>query len=47
MNAKSPTLHQNGVIDIFKILKVNDLSSHQVVVNGEVQSVMVSKKIKF
>jgi hypothetical protein len=43
MNAKSPTLHQNGVIDIFKANKVHELSAQQVNFNGEVQGVMVIK----
>ena len=45
MNAKSPTLYQNGVIDVFKTLKVYDLDSHGVNYNGDVVSLMVSRNI--
>ena len=42
MNAKSPTLYQNGVIDVFKANKVYELNAQQVNHNGEVQGVMVN-----
>ena len=41
MNTKSPTLFQNGVIDIFKLIKAYELNIHGVNYNGEVQCVMV------
>jgi hypothetical protein len=44
MNAKSPTIFQNGVIDVFKGLKVYDLDTHGVNYNGEVASLMVCNK---
>jgi hypothetical protein len=43
MNTKSPTIFQNGIIDVFKSLKVYDLDSHGVNYNGEVSSSMVSE----
>jgi hypothetical protein len=41
MNAKSPTLYQNGVIDVFKLFKVHDLNAQQVRKKGEVSCEMV------
>jgi hypothetical protein len=41
MNTKSPTLFQNGVIDIFKQLKAYELNIHGINYNGEVQGAMV------
>jgi len=41
INGKSPILYQNGVIDIFKLLKIYDLDINKVKKKGEVTSELV------
>lgn len=41
MNAKSPTLYQNGVIDLFKLFKVYELNTTYIKKKGEVSQEMV------
>jgi len=40
-NTKTPLNYQNGVIDIFKLLKVYDLDLNKVKKKGEVNSELV------
>lgn len=42
INAKSPILYQNGVIDIFKLLKIYDLDLNKIKKKGEVSSELVN-----
>lgn len=46
INAKSPVLYQNGIIDIFKLLKLFELNVNKVKKKGEVSSELVNN-IKF
>jgi len=41
INAKSPTLYQNGIIDIFKLLKIYELDLNRLKKKGEVSSELV------
>lgn len=41
MNPKTPNLYQNGVIDVFKMIKVYDLNVVQVNSSGDVSCLMV------
>jgi hypothetical protein len=42
INKKSPILYQNGVIDIFKLMKIYDLDINKVKKKGEVSSELVT-----
>ena len=43
-NAKSPILYQNGIIDVFKIMKIYELNVNKVKKKGEVTSELVKIK---